>query len=210
LWSLALIYAHEQREKKTRYEGPRPGFPEQDEDLDSRMDAYLHSRYLSPDLARANGWYPSRYKGAPRIVIPCSNSAGVPYFQARDMSGKAKLRYASPAASRDDSIVLLFPEGDFKGSAVFEGPMDALAAAAHGYLGVAIMGNQPTREVFEYLVKHVRAAQPVMVVPDMDMLEFGPAVLCALGQAGISGMIRVPHKKDLGEMNPKERMRFLQ
>lgn len=206
-----MIYRHEQREKKKVYVGPRPDFPKQIDELNERMDAYLTDRHLSPDLARDNGWYPSRYAHAPRIVIPCSNSAGVPYFQARDMSGKAFLRYASPRASRDDSLVIVWPD-DSKpqlGGVIVEGPMCALAAADLGYVGVALMGNQPTDEVFEHLALYARAFQPVMVIPDADHLELGPLVLCSLGQRGIASMIMAPGKKDLGDMTPKERKRFL-
>lgn len=206
-----MIYRHEQREKKKVYVGPRPGFPEQNEELTKRMDAYLLDRHLSPDLARANGWYPSRYAYFPRIVIPCSNSAGVPYFQARDMSGKSKLRYASPPASRDDSLVIVWPDESKPqlGGVIVEGPMCALAAAMLGYVGVALMGNQPTDAVLDHLAVYARAFQPVMIVPDADHLELGPLVLCALGQRGIASMILAPRKKDLGDMKPKERERFL-
>lgn len=204
-----IEYQHERRERKG-FVGPRPGYPEPDEDLRDRMDVYLAKRGLSFSLATANGWYAADYAYAPRVVIPCSNSAGVPYFQARDMSGKAKLRYASPPASRDDSIVLVWPKERARGSVVCEGPMDALAAAALDYVGVAIMGNQPTDEVLEFVAKNVRCIEPVIVVPDADAVEFGPNVFCALSQRGISGGILVPPKKDIGEMTIQERRRFLQ
>lgn len=203
-----MIYTHEIRERKG-FVGPRPGYPELDATMWDQMDVYLAKRGLCFVLAKANGWYPSHYQFASRVVIPCSNSAGVPYFQARDMSGRAKLRYASPPASRDDSIVLVWPKEKSRGSVVCEGPMDALAAAALNYVGVAIMGNQPTDAVMNFVAKQVRCLEPVIVVPDADAVEFGPTVFCALSQRGIHGGILVPPKKDLGEMTIGERRRFL-
>ena len=204
-----MIYAHEVREKKARYVGPRPGYPEADPRGWDAFDDYLHSRKLDPLLARANGWFPAVYSHAPRIVIPCSNKAGVPYFQARDVSGKAELRYASPPASRDDSVCLVWPMEASKGSVILEGPMCALAAADLGYVGVAVMGNQPNREVLAHITSLVRAFQPVQVVPDADTANLGVEVLSWLSQEGISCLMRIPPKKDLAEMAVKERMRFL-
>ena len=204
-----MIYRHEEREKKVRYVGPRPGFPEPCADYWNRMETYLNQRALSFSIAKGNGWYPAYYKSSPRIVIPCSNSAGVPYFQARDMGGKAMLRYASPPASRDDSLVLVWPVGKAKGTVIVEGPMDALAATDFGFLGIAVMGNQPTTEVLEHIAGFARSFQPMIVLPDAGALYFGANILCPLAQMGISGMIRTPYKKDLAEMEPKERKSFL-
>ena len=204
-----MIYAHEIKEKKTRYVGPRPGYPEADPRGWEIFDDYLIGRELDPLLARVNGWYPAVYKQAPRIVIPCSNKAGVPYFQARDVSGKATLRYESPPASRDDSIVIVWPLEAAKGTVILEGPMCALAAAALHYVGIAVMGNRPSRDVLSHIASLVRAFQPVQVVPDADMADLGVAMVSWLGQEGISCLLRLPPKKDLAEMEPKERKSFL-
>ena len=204
-----MIYVHEEREKRTVYVGPRPGFPEPCADYTNRMRDYLTDRQLPFTVARQNGWFPAYYKGAPRIIIPCSNSANVPYFQGRDMTGKSKLRYASPAASRDDSIVVVWPSERAKGTVIVEGPMCALAAADLGFLGIAVMGNQPTVAVLDHISSLVRNFQPVIVVPDMDMMEFGPKVLGPLAQDGISGAILVPYAKDFAGMSLKERRKLL-
>jgi len=204
-----VIYEHEKREKKAVYVGPRPGYPELDPRGWNVFDTYLLDRHLDPILARANNWYPALYSDAPRVVIPCSNKAGVPYFQARDVTGRAKLRYASPPASRDDSIVLVWPMESAKGTVILEGPMCALAAAMLGYVGIAVMGNQPSRDVLLHLTSHARAFQPVQIVPDADMITLGIEVLSWLSQEGVSSMVRVPPKKDLADMTPKERKLFL-
>jgi len=204
-----MIYAHEQREKKKVYVGPRPGYPELDPRGWAAFDIYLSQRHLDPVLAKANGWYPAVYQQAPRVVIPCSNKAGVPYFQARDVTGRARLRYASPPASRDDSIVLVWPSRSARGTVILEGPMCALAAAMLGFVGVAVMGNQPSREVLTHLTAHAKCFQPVQIVPDADMANLGVEVLSWLSQEGVASVIRIPPKKDLADMLPADRKRFL-
>jgi hypothetical protein len=87
--------------------------------------------------------------------------------------------------------------------------MDALAAAMEGYLGIGLMGNQPTTEVITHLSKFASTFPPVLIVPDADALEMGPDVLCALSQMNISGMILAPARKDLAAMSRKERRSFL-
>lgn len=210
-----MQYTHEIREKKARYTGPRPSLPERRPEWADMMRDYLRDRNLSYLLARHNGWYPASYSNSPRIVIPCTNISGFPYFQARDMTGKSSLRYASPPAPREDSIVIVWPWDDATivgepnhGAVVLEGPMDALAVADLGFLGVALMGNQPTPDVLAHVAKMVRAFSPVIVVPDVDCVEFGATVVCALSQVNITSTILMPWKKDIGEMTRKERAGF--
>ncbi len=191
------------------WDGYRPSMPTCRPELWEDFSEYLEARDLDPELARYNGWFPVKYKGCKRILIPCTNLGGVPYFQARAMTDDVELRYASPLAPRDDSIVLVWPEGKVRGCVVLEGPMDALAAAGEGYLGIALMGNTPNDVVIEHLSGYVRKFQPVYVVPDADALEMGPAVLCALVQHSLSGTILTPPKKDLAAMSPKARKEFL-
>jgi len=208
-----VIYRHEEQEKhlKLKWDGYRPSLPTCRPELWEDFAEYLVARNLNPELARYNGWYPTKYKGCDRILIPCSNREGVPYFQARAMTDDVQLRYASPAAPRDDSIVIVWPESKLKvkGCVVIEGPMDALAAAEFDYVGIALMGNQPTDAVIEHLSGFVRSFQPVWIVPDADSLHMGPNVLCALVQHSLSGMILTPPKKDLAAMSRKERRSFL-
>lgn len=205
------MYFHERQEKTKKWTGPRPGFPQPDWSMRKMMIEYLVARQLSYILAKDNGWYPSYYKYAPRIVIPCSNSAGIAYFQARDMTGKAKLRYASPPASRQDSIVLVWPEGKAKGAVVCEGPMDSLKAAEFGFLGVGLMGASPPEEVLDYIVSVVKGTfEPVLVIPDLDHLETGALVLGALAMEKVRGEVRVLRgAKDLAECSPKEVLEIL-
>lgn len=212
-----MIYHHETAEKKLekQWDGYRPSLPICRPELWADFSGYLEERDLSSELARYNGWYPVRYKNRPRILIPCSNEAGVPYFQARAVEEdleEGELRYASPPVPRDDSIVIVWPESKLRiqGTTVLEGPMDALAAAELDYLGIALMGNQPNNTVIEHVAKFARSFQPVLIVPDADAIEMGPAVLCALAQRGVQqAMIRAPQKKDLAAMSLKERKRFL-
>lgn len=204
-----MNYEHERKEKKAVYHGPRPLFPRENETAAVEFNEYLHNRDLNAEIARENGWYPALYEGAMRVVIPCTNSAAIPYFQARDMSGKATLRYASPPATRDDSIVLVWPPCSPKGTVILEGPMDALAAAGAGYLGIGLMGNKPPREVLEQVAWYAGRFPPVLVVPDADMLGMASEVVGWLSQYGLQATMRVPLVKDLASMTRIERRMFL-
>ena len=205
-----MQYQHEIREKKARYTGPRASFPKHNDRLDVMFSRYLMKRGLSPALARANGWFCSFYKDVPRVIIPCTNSEGVPYFQGRDMTDKHPLRYASPASPRDDSIVIVWPDYDGRrGLVICEGPADCLAIAEVGFVGIGLMGNQPNESVLAHVVIYARAIAPVIIVPDVDMPEMGSTVLSYLAQHGVSCEVRCPLKKDLAEMTLIERRNFL-
>ena len=205
-----MTYQHEIREKKVRYRGPRPSIPRHNIRLDKMFDKYLGNRHLDPRLARANGWFPAVYKDAPRVIIPCTNSEGVSYFQGRDMTDTHPLRYASPASSRDDSIVLVWPDEDNerKGLVICEGPTDALAAAGVGFVGIGLMGNQPTPEILDHVVIYARAIKPIIIVPDIDALEFGSTILNHLAQVALVARIYMPESKDLASMTVRQRETF--
>lgn len=212
-----MIYLHERQEKTKKWMGPRPGFPKPDLSSNMRhmMMEYFVARQLPYWLAKDNGWYPAYYKDAARIIIPCSNSTGVSYFQARDMTGKAKLRYASPPTSRQDSIVIVWPVVGImvKGTVIVEGPMDALAAAEFNYIGIALMGNDPPDIVIERIVATVKDKfEPVIVIPDLDHLEMGAAVVGALTMERIKCEVRLfatSGGKDLADMTPHQRQEVL-
>jgi DNA primase len=123
-----------------------------------------------------------------------------------------ELRYASPPVPRDDSLVIVWPDETVHthriGGVVTEGPMDALAAAGMGFVGVGLMGNCPTEAVLEHLALFARAFQPVYVIPDADAPEFGATVLGYLAQQGLNCTVRIAPKKDLAEMSTKERREF--
>lgn len=211
------FYDHDHVEK-LRPKGPRPGFPDEDEGLAAMMNLYLQDRSLSLDIARVNGWYPTMDLDIhPRIVIPCSNSANIPYYQARSMNNGLP-RYKSLAATREDSITVVWPRtnvlGEYltpRGSVVVEGPMDALAAAGWRYVGIALMGNDPPEEVFDYLLTVVRPLGRVIVIPDTDHLEMGANVVTALSLRGITETtMTIPVAKDFAEMRLVERGRLLE
>jgi len=207
-----MIYQHERKEP-THYDGPRPEMPKENESLRSKMSRYLEGRELSYALANNNFWYPSRdVDGYDRIVIPCSNSFGVTYYQARAMDRWVTIRYNSPLATREDSIVILWPEGNTraKGTVICEGPMDALAAGGLGYVGIGLMGNQPSEPVVAHIVRLVDGFfEPVVIVPDLDHIEMGTYMVGSLAGYGIVARIVLPMKKDLCEMTFQERKALL-
>lgn len=204
-----MYYEHERKEKKATYTGPRPHMPRSDSDLWPMMEDYLLGRWLRSDIARASGWYPAHYAGCARIIIPCTNTLGVPYFQGRDMGGKSTIRYASPPAPRDDSIVVVWPMNARRGTVVVEGPMDALAAAGEGYLGIGLMGNMPNSDVLDHVFTYAKMYAPLLILPDKDMLEMGPLVLCPMAQRGLVGTILMSQEKDLAAMVPSQRRAIL-
>ena len=91
--------------------------------------------------------------------------------------------------------------------------MDALAASEFGYLGIALMGNDPPEEVIQHIVELVKGKfEPVIVVPDLDHLEMGAAVVGALTMEGIKCEVRLCTThcgKDLADITPNQRQEVL-
>ncbi len=186
--------------------------PEGTHVLLARMAEYLEARGLCFRLARRNWWYGSYCAGdrAPRIVIPATSKIpGNVYWQARAMDDNPK-RYMSPLAPRGDAVVAVWPfNKEIVRSVVVEGPMDALAAAETGCLGVALMGATPSQDALN-LTATLVCGTICSVVADMDAQE--PAVGFArhLWTEGISASIVLPSPyKDLAEMPLEERKRIL-
>jgi len=213
---MSNYYEHDRAEKKERHAGPRPPMPKPNYDYCQMMHEYLEARRLSYHVARVNGWYPTTaVDRSPRIVIPGVNPHGLAYYQARAMDDH-KIRYKSPAASRADSIVLVYPAEDGArdksgtgGAAIFEGPMDALAAAGLEWIGIALMGNEPPDGVLAYTASICDSVQEVVILPDMDHPEMGGYVLGYLGTRGIKARVIIPSEKDFADMSPRQREEIL-
>lgn len=155
---------------------------------------YLEKRGLSWALAKANGWYPSQNAGdwLTRIVIPAqSTQVGHAYWQARAISPAAFIRYQSPKGPRLDAVVVVSPSvatGNPRDGAavVVEGPMDALAVAECGAMGIALMGATPGPTVLRSLYKRCKYMTPMFVMPDRDAVSEGQQTrlhLASLGKA---------------------------
>lgn len=206
-------YRHERDEVRLdRYEQPRPNMPMPSNHW-TGMREYLLGRNLSFPTAKKNGWYPSdQIDGFNRIVIPCSNTDNVPYYQARAIDEWAMPRYHSPKATRKDSVVIVFPNSEIErvGSVVVEGPMDALAAAPYGFVAFGLMGNSPPDNVIELIVRHIKGCyEPTLIIPDLDHLEMGSYMAGTLGTHGIPTRVVLPQKKDLCEMKLSARKELL-
>ena len=107
----------------------------------SLQDSYLLSRNLDYNVARYNQWYPTDLKG-PRVVIPCTQG----FWQARAME-EDEPRYLSSRGSRNGAFCVVWPLITEvidrvlpPPTLIVEGPMDALAAAALGAVGIASLG----------------------------------------------------------------------
>ena len=215
------IYEHEFREHRKQRPRNVP-MPSLNEKLWPEFDQYLHTRKLDPDLARFNEWYPSTDAGdgAPRVVIPCSNSLGRVYWQARlmphpwspDMEYK---RYQSAHTDRAESVVITWPDPQYTpvahGVALFEGPTDALAASTVGWVGVALMGDKPPPECIEYVARIFTTYNVWRVVPDRDLPKLGAQVVRALAMLGKKArLVDVKPFKDFASISERNRHGLLQ
>lgn len=208
---------------------PVEPYPKETKRLIPVMKAYLHGRDLSYETAIENGWYPTdrvrERDPVVRIVIPATNEHGRPYWQARAMLPH-DLRYRSAKGGRFGSIVIVWPMlplVDKKGEVrsiravwgcppmvLVEGPMDALAAADLGHFSIATMGALFFNYALKYIKRYVNIKTPVIVIPDLDLPDFGVENVIALAKAGRKVVMRLPvGGKDLAKMKPKAREALL-
>lgn len=172
------------------------------------MRAYLEGRGLPADLAVREGWYPTRLEGAPYLVVPAT--AEEPrnrFWQARALA-PVEPRWRSPSGVRRGAAwVEVRPAAEPRGTVYVEGPMDALAAAAVGWHGVALLGALPPTAVLRAIARR-EWARPLVLVPDRDALVAWARVWLALPEALL--LCLPPQWKDLAEMPAAERARWLE
>jgi len=209
------MYAHDYEERKRPAKPTKPVVvPTVDTTLWPAMEHYLENRNLDFITAKENGWYPARDReGTPRIVVPASSLANTwPYYQARAMNDHPK-RYDSPSAPRGDALIVVHPKNDFPTCApkvIVEGPMDALAAAGTGAVGIALMGCAPSLEALVYLAHLLRTFPgPCILIPDKDALVEGAKVVAYVWKEGLQCTLRPTLSKDLAAMAPEQRMACL-
>lgn len=212
------MYWHEYEERKPNAKPMCTELPAQTVDLKHELAAhnYLTERNLDKALARFNGWYVSTEAGDryTRIVIPAvTHKAGHAYWQARDVTGKAFIRYQSPEGPRHEALVRVETKDTPKGVLIVEGPMDALAGAGEGYLSYALMGMQPSKATLMHLALLVEdnRCQNVLVLLDRDSAQHATAVstfLCSQGYFAQSNCLPGP-EKDLAQCQPQKREVFL-
>ncbi len=209
-----MIYRHE----KNPPAGPVELYPTKTASLMSVMSEYLTGRGLSFACACENSWYPTdELDDIPRLVIPATNIAGTRFWQARAMIDVPdRLRWKSAKGARGEAVVICWPptlRGRTK-IVVVEGPLDALAVATSNNIGIAAMGKANVGGVINYLkneysYKLMFRDLPVIVVPDLDAIEFGGRAVAELALAGISAKIRVPPYEDLAALTVEEREELL-
>lgn len=191
-------------------------WPQPMQDYDD-LHAYIEGRGLNAGIAIANGWYPSRdfAGGEVRIVIPAETVlAGHVYWQARAVSSAARIRYMSPKGCRAGAFVSVAPElEDPTHAVIVEGPMDALAAAECGWLGIAVMGMEPPIEVRGHVADYLkrRSIKSVLVTFDNEPLAQSNAthVAANVSAYGIRARVApVRSAKDLAELPYRQRAQF--
>lgn len=215
-----MYYTHEAHERIVNTQPMCTAFPPCFAALSKDMVAYLEARDLSCQLADANGWYLSRSAGDtyPRIVIPAvTHKAGHVYWQARDVTGNAFIRYQSPKGPRHEALIKVKPADDLTedpfGIVVVEGPMDALAAAEEGYVSYALMGMQPSKATLMHLALLIEDNRDldILVLLDRDSGPNATKVMLFLASQGYhtgTGQLPGP-EKDLAACPPSKREKFL-
>ena len=173
-------------------------------------------RGLDPTLAMRNGWYASRAATDTelRVVIPCT-SANLTnkYWQARlcrETKEKLPPRYQSPSGvTRGDALAVVRPSTvgwpNPRGSVLVEGPMDALAAAEVGYVGIGWMGTDPGQAPIDFARTLLVKDQPRYVVSDRDAIS---AAVRIWSQFVGAFLINPTPYKDLAAMPFEEREDF--
>lgn len=201
-----MRYAHE-RTHAPRVYRPTAQYPPPAHDATAwgSVERYLTARGCNPDLAKLHGWYPSTRAGdgALRIVIPAPHTDGTAYWQARCLvDDEVTPRYLSPSSPRGDGLVVVYPS-PYLPSAVYvvvEGPMDALAIAQHGAVGISLMGNRPPKVVWDRIGKLVRGHR-VALYPDSDAVGETAGWLTNLSRRGILSEYMLPAGKDFASLS---------
>lgn len=211
------MYDHEYQERREPVAPVCPVvLPAEADDLVDLMLDYLQARNLCHAVAEANGWYPAwvgDYVQYPRVVIPASSLTNSwPYYQARLLQSGPPIakRYVSPAAPRGDALAVVFPEKCALGSIIVEGPMDALAAASMGYVGIGLMGNTPSPRVLDHIESIAKIYGNCFVIPDRDAFSQGAEITAKLWARGLRCTLKsITGAKDLAELSPERRVALI-
>lgn len=210
-----MDYEHEWKENTApgwRLPEPEPApesnhpLPTQDSRVHTEAMDYIRKRGINPGTAEFNQWYGSMEAGDqyPRVVIPASGQDGGQFWQARSLVKSDKIpRYQSPHGKRGSALVFCYPveSNPTPKVIVCEGPFDALAAADHGYVGIALMGVTPNREAIFHLrnVLH-KYTPPIVFVADQDAV---PEMVRLNQTIGVSAILQCafPGFKDICDMD---------
>lgn len=210
-----MQYPHEHKKRGAAIPSSPVVLPPEVPSLHPQMQEYLFSRRLTYRLALANGWYPTVDHGVPRIVIPAVSLVNTwPYYQARAMV-EHPVRYQSPKAPRGDALVVCYQANldryreTTSHLVIVEGPMDALAVAGAGAVGIGLMGNQPNNVVLAHILTYARNYSRVSIIPDIDAQDAGLTIAHRLWTLGVYCKILLLPEKDFAATDPQARVEFL-
>ena len=204
-------------ERKSSSKGYNYLLPSIDAGLQPRMGEYLRRRSLCVRTSHHNLWYPSSDAGdtEPRIVIPATSQlAHNKFWQARYIGVDASVpRYQSPYSDRGDALVIMYPisKEDNRIVVVTEGPMCALAAAALGFVSVALMGIAPTQDALMHLRDYVKG-RTLRMIADADQTHGMAKVMLRLHAVGCRApceILTTYPSKDLADATLADRERIL-
>lgn len=205
------MYWHEEQERKTQAAQVNTRWPKYEKAVYEHP--YLIARNLDTRTAEDNGWYVSWDAGDmnERIVIPAVTHIPTQvYWQARAVKQSVKLRYQSPSGPRNEAFILVLPIKQKDGIVIVEGPMDALAAAGAGYIGISLMGMYPSLLTMAHVHQHfAEIDMPIMVALDKGETANAIRIMTYFATQGRRVFQCELPKKDLAECLPKERKKFL-
>ncbi len=114
----------------------------------------------------------------------------------------------SPKYAAGDSVVVVWPMISTNRVVLVEGPMDALAAAEHRAVGVALMGKRVRKDAFAQIAGMFRG-YTFITVPDSDGLSVAADWGLELAKHGLFAYMTLTGHKDLASTPRELRGRLL-
>ena len=138
-----------------------------------------------------------KYYGGKRIFIPVFGEDGeLVFWQARDITGKAKNKYLFPKGINKSNFIYNFNslQKGAKYVILCEGIMDVFGWTKANKLAVALFGKYMSDEQYNLLLSY--NIKTIYVALDQDALDYSIAIQKRLGQSSIVKFIRMERDSD--------------